>query len=496
MGTGVEELMSYVGIDLGSTNIKVALFNENMEKVTIHTRKVHYIRDDKKIEFNAENYFQDVVTLLKELNSCNIPIKEITLTGQAESLILLDKDGLPIGNAISWMDERSGTECRELSEQFSEEYCYAVTGQKSIIPTWPATKILHLAHHEPERIARVHSYVLLKDYIAYRLSGELVCDKSIATFSCYFDIHKGCYWDEMLTACGIREDQLPPLMDPGTRLGPLLAKLQLGPVFAHAALNIGTLDHFAGMIGTGNIEPGIISESTGTVLGISTLANLPLTGKETAALHFGPFPDSYIFLSVAESGGYCLEWYKERFMADTSLKEIDNLILQRDYPNSMLFLPYIMGVNAPEFDNSASGVFYGIRADHDRVDFAYAVMEGVTLLLERNISALQQSKLSFNKIISTGGGAKSDLWSQLKADIIGLPVEIPGENEAACLGAAMMGAVECGDFSDYRSAVNKCVTITKRFEPRNMNRYQSKKSGFDILYEGMIRTAEIMGTNA
>lgn len=484
--------MAYIGIDLGSTNIKAALYDTSIKRVAMCSRKVEYIREDKKVEFNAEDYFTIVIDLLEELTQYGLPIQEITLTGQAESLILLDKAGKPLCNAISWMDERSETECLELSKMFDEETCYSITGQKSIIPTWPATKILHMVHHEPEIIAKTSFYVLLKDYIAYRLCGKLVCDKSIATFSFYFDIHKECYWEDMLLACGIRKDQLPPLVEPGTRLGPLSSELSLGELFNNTQLNIGTLDHFAGMIGTGNIEPGTISESTGTVLGISTLAALPLSGEETAALHLGPFPGSYVFLQVAESGGSCLEWFRDRFMKEFSLQEIDELILQRDYPNKMLFLPYIMGVNAPDFDADASGVFFGIRVDHDNIDFTYAVMEGVAFLLERNIAALKQSDMNFNRIISTGGGAKSDLWSQLKADITGLTVEIPADNEAACLGAAMIGAVECGDVKDYQEAVSTCVSFIKSFEPQVDSRFIAKKAGFDALYEGMMKTTSII----
>jgi sugar (pentulose or hexulose) kinase len=484
--------MAYVGIDLGSTNIKAALYDDSVKRIAIGSKKVEYIRESRKVEFDAEEYFTMVIGLLNELRSYNIPIREVILTGQAESLILLDENGKPLRNAISWMDERSGKECKELAEIFDEETCYAVTGQRSIIPTWPATKILHLSRHEPEVFAKTRFYLLLKDYIAYRLCGKLVCDKSIATFSFYFDIHKECYWKDMLSACGIREEQLPPLVEPCTRPGKLLPELSLGELFEQAVVNIGTLDHFAGMIGTGNIEPGIISESTGTVLGISTLAKLPLTGYESAALHFGPFPKSYVFLQVAESGGYCLEWFRDGFMKDLSFKEIDTLISQRMYPNKMLFLPYIMGTNAPEFDTNASGVFYGIKADHDKIDFAYAVMEGVSFLLDRNIQALNNNNMTFGRIISTGGGAKSDLWCQLKADITGLVVEIPADNEAACLGAAMIGAVESGDIKDYSLAVTRCVKIEKRFKPKTASRFISKKVGFDVLYEGMMKTATIM----
>lgn len=477
--------MAYVAIDLGSTNIKAALYDNKLKKVAIRSSKVAYDRKGKHIEFDADEYFNLVVSLLKELGKTDLEVHSIVLTGQAESLVLLGKDGKPLRKAISWMDERSEEECRELSEIFDQEICYAVTGQKNIIPTWPATKILHLSKHEPDTIARTSFFVMIKDYIAFRLTGKLVSDKSIATFTFYFNIHTEKYWDAMLKACNIAPEQLPPLADPGTVLGIVTHDLSREPAYRNTLLNIGTLDHFAGMIGTGNIHPGTVSESTGTVLGIAAMAKLPLTGKETATLHYGPFPGSYVFMQVAESGGVCLEWFRSRFMKNLSFKDIDDLAAERGCPNSMIFLPYIVGVNAPEFNEHARGVFYGIHAEHDAVDFACAVMEGVAILLDRNIAEMRKNGIAFDRIISTGGGAKSDLWSQMKADITGLTVEIPADNEAACLGAVIMGAVNDGLFSSYKEAVESAVTIRKKFRPRSIETYSVKKAGFNVLYRAL-----------
>jgi sugar (pentulose or hexulose) kinase len=488
--------MAYIGIDLGSTNIKGALFSgETLSRLSLCSRPVRYTRGDKQVEFDADAVVETVLELLRELGrsaeDSRVSVKQIALTGQAESLILLGKNNSPLRPAISWMDERSAAECRELAECFTPEQCYAVTGQRAVIPTWPATKILHLSRTEPEVIAKTAAYIMLKDYVAYRLSGMMAADKSIATFSMYFDIHRGCYWQDMLDKCGIRGEQLPPLVEPCTTLGPLDPRLNLGDAFSGTTVNTGTLDHFAGMIGNGNIRPGIVSESTGTVLAMATMAKMPLSGRETAALHYGPFPGTMIFLPVAESGGICLEWFKNHFLPDLSFRELDDLA-QKQSPQNLIFLPYLVGVNAPDFDADACGVFWGLRAETDAIAMARSIMEGVAFLLDRNLAEMKRGGLDFSHIISSGGAAHSDLWSQIKADICGLEIHIPAEQEAACFGAAIIAAVNCGAFSDYREAADACVRIKKTFPPKNAPRYRAKKAGFQTLYAAMLETARIM----
>jgi xylulokinase len=490
--------MAFIGIDLGTTNIKAALYAEKdgaLSRVAISSRPMAYNRNQREVEFDADGVVAIVLDLLRELGNKGAAengkfrVKQIALTGQAESLILLGKVMRPLCPALSWMDERSGAECEELAKNFSPEECYAVTGQKAVIPTWPATKILHLSHAKPDIITKTAKFIMLKDYVAYRLSGVMAADKSIATFSFYFDIHKGCYWQKMMDACGIRGDQLPPLVEPCTVLGKIDPALKLGETFADTQINTGTLDHFAGMIGNGIVSPGGLSESTGTVMGMAALVKLPLTGKETSALHYGPFPGTMVLLPVAESGGICLEWFKNNFLADFSFEKIDAKIKEKE-PKNLLFLPYITGVNAPEFDHEASGVFYGLRQDTDAIDMARAVMEGVALLLDKNLEDMKKGHLGFSFITSSGGGAKSDLWSQIKADICGLEVRIPAESEAACFGSAIIAAVNSGAFKTYDEAVTACVHIAKYFTPGPP--CKAKKAGFAALYEGMLKTAGAM----
>ncbi len=482
----------YIGIDLGSTNMKAAIYDKDFTLIDRQNRPVSYIRENGFVEFDAESYCAELVDLLQTMVQANGigEIREMAFTGQAESLVVVGKDGKPLMNAISWMDERSTEECAELSAKFSPEICEAVTGQMAVLPTWPATKIQWLRNNRPEIYANAETYMLLKDYVVFYLTGKKLSDMSIATFSFYFDIYNKCYWKEMVEAIGVSECQLPQLCEPCAVAGTLLPEVaeKLG-MTAKTKVNVGTLDHFAGMIGTGNIAPGGITLSTGTVMAMATMCGQPTPKSCGCAMHYGFLPDTYVMLPVAESGGVSLEWFKRTCMQadyDTMNRE-----LSQRKPNDLLFLPYLVGTNAPEFHSEASGVFWGLRQEHDSIDMAGAVMEGVSFVLKKNCQHIAQKGVELTGIIATGGGAKSPVWCQYQADITGLPVHIPGEKEAACLGAAMIAGVSDGCFASFENAVSVCVKMEKHYAPNPSEHLQKKYNRFCALYEASLKINEI-----
>ena len=478
----------YCGIDLGSTNIKIALYDRDFHLIDRQSRPVSYIREQGFVEFDAVAYCRILSDLLQDMVAQNriTHIRQIGLTGQAETLVVLGEDGDPLMNAISWMDERSTQECAQLSELFDSAVCEAVTGQMAVLPTWPATKILWLKENRPEIFRAARCYMLLKDYVVYYLTGVKCSDMSIATFSFYFDIYKKAYWQEMLRAIGIDESQLPPLREPCTVAG------TLKPEFSNTmslegttAINIGTLDHFAGMVGTGNIAPGGLTLSTGTVMAIATQCREPAPQNTGIAMHYGFRPDTHVMLPVVESGGVSLEWFRRNCMANTGYDEMNRVLTGRQ-PNELLFLPYLVGTNAPEFHSDATGVFWGLRQEHDAIDMAGAIMEGVAYVLRKNCEHICRSGLALSSIIATGGGAKSGVWCQMYANITGLPVKIPAEKEAACLGAAMIAAVADGRFKSYEDAVKELINFTHQYEPPPSSHYETKFKRFCKLYDAAL----------
>ena len=483
----------YIGIDLGSTNIKAAAYDHNLNLIDLRSRPVVYIRDNGFVEFDAEKYYDELLALVKEIVTANKiqSIVEIAFTGQAESLVVVDKQGQALMNAISWMDERSVDECALLAARFPADLCERITGQQAVLPTWPATKILWLKNNRPDVFRAADCYMLLKDYIVYRLTGNRTADMSIATFSFYFDIFEKCYWQDMLDAIGVKEEQLPRLAEPCTVVGTLTKQSAADTgLSTDTKVNTGTLDHFAGMIGTGNTAPGGVTLSTGTVMALAAMSAEPAPRDSGIAMHYGFLPDTHVMLPVAESGGVSLEWFHRTCMGDIGYDTMNQVLADRE-DSDLLFLPYLVGTNAPEFDAGATGVFWGLRQEHDVYDMAHAVMAGVSFVLRKNIENIRAKGTQLKSIIATGGGAKSPIWCQLQADITGLEVLIPKEKEAACLGAAIIAAVSDGRYESFEQAAAEEVSFVKRFTPAPSARTETQYRRFCALYDAALKIGEI-----
>ncbi len=483
----------YIGIDLGSTNMKAAVYDRDLKCVDMRSRPVEYIRNSGFVEFDAELYYTQLTNLIADLVAANSikTVEHIAFTGQAESLVAVDRQGRALTNVISWMDERSQDECAVLADRFPADLCERITGQQAVLPTWPATKILWLKNHRPDVFAEADKFMLLKDYIIYKLTGVCQSDMSIATFTFYFNIFATCYWQEMLDAIGITTDHLPALAEPCSVAGPLTAEAAIATGLDCSTLvNHGTLDHFAGMIGTGNTEVGGVTLSTGTVMALAAMSAEPAPRDSGIAMHYGFLPDTHVMLPVAESGGVSLEWFHRTCMGGIDYGKMNEVLLQRG-GNDLLFLPYLVGTNAPEFDSEATGVFWGLRQEHDVYDMAHAVMEGVAFVLRKNTDNIRKKGTELKSIIATGGGAKSPVWCQLQADITGLDVLIPREKEAACLGAAIIAAVADGRFVDFKQAAEETVSFVRRFTPNPTATTETKFRRFCALYDAALAASKI-----
>jgi len=484
--------MGFLSIDLGTTNIKVAAYDDQLNNISIVSEPVLYKKNKGKVEFDVQEYYAKVVQSIR--NCCHqtdhkkiLPIHQIILTGQAESLILLDKEMDPISKGISWLDTRSTNECEELKAHFDNTTYYRITGQPDIIPTWPITKLLWFRRNQPDTFHRISKILLIKDFVLYKLTGILAGELSVYNFSSYLDINKKEYWGEILDFCGINQKQLPQLIEPCTIAGninPEVADL-LG-INHSARVNAGALDHFCGMVGTGNIKEGIVSESTGTVMSIATLTSKPKFSDDRVPCHYGPFVDTYVFLLTCESGGISLEWFKSQILPGVSYQEINKEIEKRSLPNELLFLPYITGVNAPDYESRAKGVFFGLQLEHDPYDMAASIMEGLAHLLRKNIDQLEKIGVQVEEIISTGGGARSEIWCQLKANITNRDILVPKNEEAGCFGAAIIGAVTEGFMSSYPEAVSQYVALKNRYIPSKVDKFEEKHKKYNFLYEQLL----------
>jgi xylulokinase len=475
-------LISYA-VDLGTTNIKVALYDDALRQLALARAPMRYRREQAIVEFDPEEVFQTVLGLIAECTTQvglrSVDEASIAITGQAESLVLLDAAGKPLGPGISWMDERSTEEAAEIAERFGVEQAFAVTGEPEPGPTWPATKLRWLAKHQPQTLASARRVLMIKDYLLYRLTGALVGEETTRGFTYLYDVPAGKYWSPMLDFCGVDEASLPELVPAGTQLGPVLPAVAERLPQARYTVNCGALDHFCAMVGTGCYLPGTVSASAGTVLSLSLLAgDWEFQPEALVSFHRGIAPDDIVLFTCADSGGICLDWYQQ-LVGELPCSELEAELPARGYDDAPLFLPYLTGVNPPDFDASARGGFLGLGLRHDRFDLGYAVMEGVAHLLRRNLDYLAGFGHRASTVVSSGGGTASGFWNQLKADVCGLGFRTCAEPEAACRGAAVLSLVSAGVIGSVNDTAGLQLPETTEYHPQHTPRHQARYRDFE-----------------
>lgn len=484
-----EQLKKYIiSIDLGTTNFKFALYDVSLNLRSIHSKAVDYLEQGCFVEFDVERYYACIESgirqLLSQLDVKNEKVVLICLTGQAESLVFTDSQNKLLCNGISWKDSRSQEEAGFISEYFGENW-FAVTGLPQVSTTWPVTKLLWLKNHQSALYTSIARIYLLKDYIIHRLTGRFVSEYSIQGFSGAMSIRGRQFWDEMMKLLGIRRDMLPEMLETGAIAGCVTKEAARGiGLEGEVLVSIGALDHVAGMVGTGNIQPGRITASLGTVNALAMNVTGIRDKNFGIEYHHGATPHSLIQLLVIESGGVSLQWFKDHFMPAVSFQEIDQRISEDDATQSgLIFLPYVCGVNPPENDASATGVFYDFDMSNNVWHFARAVFEANGFLLRKNIEYWEENIQIISTIFAVGGAAGSPVFCQLLADITKKQLTTFSSSESVVLGAAILGAVAAGYFDSIESAVGKSVRTSKVFLPRENPYYDQKFLRFTSLYK-------------
>ena len=486
--------MIVYAVDLGTTNIKVALFDERLRRLALTQAPVAYDREGGRVEFDPQRLFDLIVELM---HGCSDQYEDtarhdavITITGQAESLVLRNGAGDLVRPGISWLDARATAEAVELAEQFGSAQAFAITGEPEASATWPAAKLRWLARHDPDVLDRARAVLMVKDDVIFRFTGVQAGEVTTRGFTYFYDVPGRRYWADMLDFCAVRAESLPVIVDAGQTVGPVVAEvLDRLPAAASYRVDTGALDHFCAMAGTGSYAYGMVSESAGTVLSLSMLAHgWTFDPARRVSFHAGLRPGETLLFTGADSGGVVLDWFRTTALGRMGFEELEELLESRRSTDAPIFLPYLTGVNPPDYCAAAKGAFLGLELRHDQADLAHAVEEGLAHLLRRNIDYLAPDG-DVTEIVSTGGGAASPYWSQLKADVCGVRVLVPGEQEATCRGAAALALVEHGVLASLDDAALLSQPEVVTYQPVQADaaaaRYQLFETYLARLYPGI-----------
>jgi sugar (pentulose or hexulose) kinase len=474
-------------IDLGSTAIKTTLFDGEMRVLAAASREYQArTLDSLRVEMDARTYWDafkaTVAEVVDKAGVAPAAIRALGWSSQSETLVVVGRDGSPLRPVIVWTDNRAGAESRELEAEFGPELIHRVTGQVSMVPTWPAPKILWLRRHEPALFRQAHKFLLLEDFFIHRLTGKYVCEGSLITSTTYWNFTSKRWWPEMLQTLGISSEQLPEIMESGQPVGTILPEVavELG-LSSSTVVCTGALDQAAGAIGVGSLAPGVFSESTGGCVGICVPLPEPVwDSSRRMPCQYYALPDKYMAHTFT-TGGLAFRWLRDTFgetertyARDTATDAYDLLTAQAERvaagSDGLIMLPHLQGAMAPDVNPQAKGVFFGFTTHHTKPHFTRAALESIAFVVRRNLEVIQDMGITVGTIRVLSGGAKSDVWNQIKADVTGCIVERTAVTEASSLGAALLAATAVGLLPSVAAGVEARVQVTDRYEPNPVHK--------------------------
>ena len=459
--------MLYIGIDLGTSSVKLLLMDSSGKIVNIVTEEypVSYPHPGWS-EQRPEDWYEKTVAGVRKLirEADREQIAGISFGGQMHGLVILDRDDQVIRPAILWNDGRTGEETAYLNTTIGKEKLSEYTANIAFAG-FTAPKLLWVRKHEPENFARIAKIMLPKDYLAYRLTGVFCTDMSDASGMLLFDVKNRRWSREMCEICGIAPSQLAKCYESYETVGTVLPQVarELG-VPASVKVAAGAGDNAAAAVGTGTVGDNRCNISLGTS-GTIFLSSKKFGVDSNNALHsFAHADGNYHLMGCMLSAASCNKWWMDDITGrgDYGAEQKDITDLGE---NHVFFLPYLMGERSPHNNPDARGVFIGMSMDTTRADMTQAVLEGVAFALRDSLEVAKSLGLRIESTRICGGGAKSPLWKRIVANVLNLKVEMIEVEEGPALGGAMLAAVACGEFGSVEEAAEKLVKVTDAIEP-------------------------------
>lgn len=478
--------MLYIGVDLGTSAVKLLLMDETGKIHKIVSREYPlYFPHPGWSEQKPQDWYEQTIDGIRELTvDCEKSrIAGISFGGQMHGLVVLDKEDAIIRPAILWNDGRTAEETDYLNQVIGKEKLSQYTANIAFAG-FTAPKLLWMKKHEPENFGKIEKIMLPKDYLAYRLSGVHCTDYSDASGMLLLDVKNRCWSKDMLEVCGVTEAQLPRLYESYEVVGTLKRELEeeLGlPEGVKVVAGAG--DNAAAAVGTGTVGDGMCNISLGTS-GTIFISSKSFGVDAHNALHSFDHADGYYHLmGCMLSAASCNKWWMDDILR-TVAYEKEQASIEKLGENQVFYLPYLMGERSPLNDPSARSVFIGMTMDTAREDMTQAVLEGVAFGLRDSLEVARSLGIQIERTKICGGGAKSPLWKKIIANVMNLKVDVIESEEGPGYGGAMLAAVGCGEFDSVEEAANKLVKVVDTVEPEAwlVAKYESQYQKFRQIY--------------
>ena len=475
--------MLYIGVDLGTSAVKLLLMDEKGKILKIVSREYPlYFPQPGWSEQKPEDWFEQSMDGIRELTAeCDkSQVAGISFGGQMHGLVILDDQDNVIRPAILWNDGRTAKETDYLNNVIGKDKLSAYTANIAFAG-FTAPKILWVKENEPENFAKI---MLPKDYLAYKLSGTFCTDVSDASGMLLFDVEHKCWSKEMMEICHVKESQLAKIFESYEAVGTLRPQIAAALGLPETVKVIaGAGDNAAAAVGTGTVGDGTCNLSLGTS-GTIFIASEKFGVDSNNALHsFAHADGNYHLMGCMLSAASCNKWWMEDILQTQDFAK-EQAGIQSQGRNHVFFLPYLMGERSPHNDPAARGTFIGLTMDTTRADMTQAVLEGVTFALRDSFEVAKSLGIKIERTKICGGGAKSPLWRQMVADIFNIKVDRIESEEGPGYGAAILAAVGCGEYASVKEAADALVKVIDTVEPNPETAalYEEKYQKFRQIY--------------
>lgn len=495
----------FLGIDSGTSGVKALILDGEGVVRGIGYKECDVLNPEPGFaEQDPMDWWRACCGAVKEAvakSGCGQEIEGIGFSGQMQGNVMLDKDLKPIGNCMIWLDQRATAEVEEISKIITVQDSLNITTNRCLNSFW-APKLVWLKKHRPQEFERTHKVVFTKDFLRLMMTGEVSTEVSDASLSYLLDVPGRCWSDSMLKALDIPKEIMPERLTESQEVcGYLLESVAKNwgvkpgiPVVAGAG------DQPACGVGTGIVRNGVVGSSIGTSGVIFASADKPFVIEKECATYSmcHAVPGLWGFLGLTLTSGASFKWVRDTFFADKKAKFAAEGVDIYDYMTNMAsqaavgseglaFLPYLNGEKTPINDENARGVFFGLSQRHGMNEICRSVMEGVTFSLRDSVELFREHGLEVNEIRASGGGAKSQLWRQMQADIYNAKVVTMNMEEGPAAGAAILGAVGSGYFKSVAEGCDAVLKIESVTEPiaANVDIYNDYYETYRALYASL-----------
>ncbi|NJD02321.1 MAG: xylulokinase [Ruminiclostridium sp.] len=472
--------MQYLlGIDIGTSGTKTVLFDTMGNTIVSDLGEYPmYQPHSGWAEQDPEDWWRAVHTTINNVilksGIASSDIKGIGLSGQMHGAVLLDRDNRVLRKAIIWCDQRTSTECEQITSLVGKDRLISITANPALTG-FTASKILWVRNNEPEVFEKVRKVLLPKDYIRLMLTGEFATEVSDASGMQLMDIPARKWSGEVLEKLQLDKEMLAEMYESQEISGRISSRAAgLTGLKEGTPVAGGAGDQAAGAVGNGIVKSGVISSTIGTsgvVFAYMDKVSIDPKGRVHTFCH--AVPNTWHIMGVTQGAGLSLKWYRDNFCIEekrtAELMGIDPYVLmdreaEKTIAGSegLIYLPYLMGERTPHLDPNARGVFFGISARHEKPAFIRAIMEGVVFSLKDCLEIIKKMDVGITEVRASGGGGRSPLWRQMQADVFGTEITTVNSSEGPALGAAILAGVGAGIYGSVAQACDAVISVKSR----------------------------------